>query len=1164
MFASNRKIRLSTLIGLVVLLGLVTLPLQAQRTSTQTIEGLVTDATGAVIPGATVTMTNVDTGITTTVNTNETGNYRFSYVPVGNYNVRCELDGFKTQSVSGVRVETTAQVRTNFTMEVGDVTETIEVAADAITLNTENSTVGSVIENRQIVELPLNGRNIVQLAVLVPGVQFGQRSGMNRGDSGYIPEGSYSVSANGVRELHQVVSLDGTDTADVRRSVTPFVPSIEAIEEFKLQTSSFSAETGFGGGAVTNITLKSGTNELHGTFYEFLRNNALDAEPYFLNFERAANERREVNQRIRNQFGFVMSGPIVKNKTFWMFAWDGRRERTKSVAESFYPHDSFRGGDFSELMTPTPRSGGRMRQPILIYDPFTGDPFPNNTIPSDRIHPGIRDNILPVVARADFRQPDPLDFTRRQGLVRPLTVNQYFTKVDHHFSDTDRIFGRLAVSKSDRVNPTLNPNFMSTRGENTYNVATQWIHTFNQNMINEFRFGFQKFNRGSFSPRTGDESFNMPALGIGPFHIIAGSGRQLDTDEHGYPNLSLYNVNDGREYNNPNNQQIGNHLSVIKGSHNLKMGGEVYRLTMHDGGANLGRGRVRWSNNEVGLNHASFLMGIPNTTETPEGVAITSPVAVRQGYYIQDDWKFSPRLTINMGFRFDYNGNIRGRGGFLRTVLFPDENHAPGTAVGNGGFTDPDTGRQIPTMGPPELGEGGAIKLFHQDVRFFMPRLGIAYRPTEKWVVRTAAGYFDNLMHWNNWSILNLNPPLAAATEFIQTMDPAQSITVSGIGGEPVTLRTQRFRDNNLAITLDDPFLDNVGALPSNLGDPVNTVALNPETKDGDMWKWSFDLQRDLGFNTQLTVGYVGHAMRHVGNSMRNWNSPAPSPDSQIQANRPFPRFFDPATPELGVQNLSTVRYLDTYQNAFHHGLQMELKKRYSSGFMFGVAYTFSKTHGDGEAGGNQGAQIQQPRLCRHCDRGRLRFDQTQYLVANFVWEMPGRNLPGALKHIIGGWQSNGIISLRTGFPYQIRARRQDLNVVEEHVRPDLVGQPAFAGQNRKLWFRPDAFQRVTCRIPERQDLCHVGDFGYNVLDSPGQRRVDFGLFKNFQITERFTLQFRSEFYNALNTPYFNQPSSSLGFSSVTQLTPDSSRQGEIRGTRQDMRILQFGLKLSF
>ena len=1164
MLWSNRRTGSSGFIALVLLLGLLTLPLYGQRTSTQTIEGLVTDTTGAVIPGATVIMTNVDTGITTTVTTNETGNYRFSYVPVGNYSVRCELDGFKTQSVSGLRVETTAQVRTDFTMEVGDITETIEVAADAITLNTENTTVGSVIENRRIVELPLNGRNIVQLAVLVPGVQFGQRSGMNRGDGGYIPEGSYSVSANGVRELHQVVSLDGTDTADVRRSVTPFVPSIEAIEEFKLQTSSFSAEVGFGGGAVTNITLKSGTNELHGTIFHFLRNNALDAEPYFLNFEKSADEQREANQRIRNAFGFVVSGPIIKNKTFWMFDWDARRERSKSVSEGFFPHDTFRGGDFSELLSPTPRSGGGERQPILIWDPFTGDPFPNNTIPAGRIFPGIRDNILPVVPRADFRQPDPLDFTKRQGIVRPLKVDQYFTKVDHHFSDKDRIFGRLAVSIVNDHRPTLNENFETFREADTYNVATQWIHTFSQNMINEFRFGFQEFSRGSRSPRTGDDSFNMPGLGIGPFHIVAGSGRQLDTDEHGYPNLSLYNVSDGREYNNPNNQQIGNHLSIIKGSHNLKMGGEVYRLTMHDGAANLGRGRARWGSNETGLNHASFLLGVPSSTETPEGVAITSPVAIRQGYYIQDDWKFSPRLTINMGFRFDYNGNIRDRDGFLRTVLFPNENHAPGTAIGSGGFTDPETGQVIPTMGPPDVGPGGDIKLFHQDTRFFMPRLGLAYRPTERWVVRVSAGYFDNLMHWNSWSILNLNPPLAAATEFIQAMDPARNITIAGIGGEPVTLQTQKFQNPDAAITLADPFLQMSGTLPSNLDAPVNTVTVNPEAKDGDMWKWSFDIQRDLGYNTQLTVGYVGHAMRHVGNSMRNWNSPAPSPDSNIQANRPFPRFYDPATPELGVQNLSTVRYLDTYQNAFHHGLQLELKKRFSSGFTYGIAYTYSKTHGDGEAGGNQGAQIQRPRFCRTCDRGRLRFDQRQYMVANFVWDLPGGNLPGALKNIIGGWQSTGIISLRTGFPYSIRASQRDLNVREENPRPDLVGQPAFSGQNRKLWYQPDAFQRVTCRIPERQDLCHFGNLGYNVTDAPGQRRVDLGLFKNFQITERWRLQFRSEYYNALNTPYFTAPSSNLSYSSTTQLTPDGSRQGEIRGTRQDMRIIQFGLKLQF
>ena len=286
---------------------------------------------------------------------------------------------------------------------------------------------------------------------------------------------------------------------------------------------------------------------------------------------------------------------------------------------------------------------------------------------------------------------------------------------------------------------------------------------------------------------------------------------------------TIYNIDDDREFNNPDNQQFGNHLSWIKGSHNLKMGVEVYRLTMNDGAANLDTGRLRWSNNEVGLNHASFLMGIPLSTETPEGVAVTRPVAIRQGYYIQDDWKATSRLTVNLGLRVDYSPFIRDRDGLLRTIVMPNENHPDGLAVGNGGFIDPETGQEIPTIGPPSVGPGGDIKLVNQYNPYFMPRLGIAYRPTEKWVVRLGAGLFDNIMHWNNWSILNLNPPKSGAQEFRQRMDPSQSITVTGASGDPITLQTQQFRDNAAAITLDDPFLRRAGGIPSNLGKSRST-----------------------------------------------------------------------------------------------------------------------------------------------------------------------------------------------------------------------------------------------------------------------------------------------------------------------------------------------------
>ncbi|MBI3697682.1 MAG: carboxypeptidase regulatory-like domain-containing protein [Acidobacteria bacterium] len=301
------------------------------QSSTQEIQGLVTDASGSVVPGARVTITNTGTGVSRTATTNETGNYTFPLVEVGNYEVRCELQGFKAETVRGLRVETAAQVRQDFALQLGQVTETVEVSAAAVLLTTENATVGGVIENKRIIELPLNGRNVVSLAVLVPGVQFGERTGRGDGLGGFpIPGQGFSVSANGQREIHQVVSLDGVDAKDPRIHITNFVPSVEALEEFKIQTNAYSSEYGFGGGAVTTMTMKSGTNSLHGTLFEFLRNDKFDAEDYFLNFQVASGATRAPKNRLRrNQFGVVVSGPLIKNKTFWAFNWESRRERVQ-------------------------------------------------------------------------------------------------------------------------------------------------------------------------------------------------------------------------------------------------------------------------------------------------------------------------------------------------------------------------------------------------------------------------------------------------------------------------------------------------------------------------------------------------------------------------------------------------------------------------------------------------------------------------------------------------------------------------------------------------------------------------------------------------------------------------------------------------------------------
>jgi hypothetical protein len=357
---------------------------------------------------------------------------------------------------------------------------------------------------------------------------------------------------------------------------------------------------------------------------------------------------------------------------------------------------------------------------------------------------------------------------------------------------------------------------------------------------------------------------------------------------------------------------------------------------------------------------------------------------------------------------------------------------------------------------------------------------------------------------------------------------------------------------------LNDPFLTSSGGTA--VSRPVAVLHIKPDTKDGDVWKWNFDIQRELPMSIVWTIGYVGNKGTHTGNSIGNFNDALPSTNTDVQSRRPFQSFYDPALPANGVQTVSTIRFLDSYGNSFYHALQTKIDKRFAKGVSLGAAYTYSKAHGDGEAGGNEGAFLQNPRD-RVGSRGLFRFDQTHVFVAHYVWELPGASMRGPLKYFLGGWQSNGIVSLRSGFPFT-PSLGNDLNTGSA-ARPDRIRDGRLDTRNRQLMFDPSAFQRVTCNIPSRPDLCHYGNSGVGIIRDLPQHNLDFSLFKNFVVTERVKLQFRSEFFNAFNTPYFADPTN-IGFVSINSITPDAPRVGEVRGLRTPMRIIQFGLKLFF
>jgi len=1116
-----------------IALAIASASLFAQTTSTE-ILGLVTDSSGAAVAGARVTITRTATGTVATHETNAAGEYSFPLVEIGAYTVHVEKQGFRAKTVSGLRIETQQKARVDFVLEVGSVTETVEVSAPAVALATETAAVGQVIDNKRVVDLPLNGRNMIQLAVMTPGVQFGLRSGLADGQSGFpIPGNGIGVIANGQRETHQSVTLDGVESIAPLYNIASFSPSIDAIEEFKVQTGSYSAEFGQSSGARVEVSLKSGTNQLHGSLFEFVRNDVFDAENYFLNFERPAGAGRLKKDRLRrNQFGTFLGGPLIRDRTFWSFNYEGRRETQEGVATAYWPSNDFRQGDFSRLLTPAtnPATGRPFRAAVPVYDPLTGTPFPNNVLPRNRLHAGAQNVIRQFLPAPDFEQADILDFTARRAVPQVIGSNQYFGRLDHNVTSRDKVFGRFAVNYDDWNANTINPNFPEYRISTAYNVASQWLHTFGTSTINEFRFGVNNWGDNFVNPRTNTD-FDVDSLGIGQFRVAGDGNRKFTPLETGVPSLGFTIGDSNGRTDDTYSYQFAENLSFQRGKHTMKTGASFFHAAMDRRAANLTRGTLSFSANESGFNFASFMLGYPNRAQTGEGYPAVAMRSRRVGAYFTDDWRVNPRLTINWGIRYDFLGNPYDTLGHVRTLDLLKT------------FTTP-TGVQIPTLQPIPRSEEAKQKLWQQQWGFLQPRLGIAFRPTSKWVVRTGAGQYTSPQHFVQISTANLHPPLSGSQQFDSITD--------------ATGATRRFRAGSPVLTLDNPF---VGAVQAR---PVGVRMFQQERRERDLWQWSFDIQRELPGRLALTVGYVGSKTTHSANGWESFNMADPSPDTNSQARRPRRQFYDPATPALGVQALARIAPFDASANQHYHGLQTRLERRYANGLVLGVSYTYSKANGDGEDGGNESPGWQA--RDRASSRGRTAFDITHNAVVHFVYELPfAKNWKGVAGALLGGWQTNGILSLRTGFPFSPLGSAADLNTGADGspVRPDRLRDGRIDDRSRARWFDGLAFQRVTCNIPTRQDLCHFGSAGRNILVSPGQRTLDGSLFKNFQLYERWKVQFRAEFFNALNIPYYGTPNN-IGWVSPLSVVPDAPRIGEVRGLRSAMRIIQFGAKVYF
>jgi len=1125
----------------------------AQTTST-TILGTVTDPTGAVLPGVKLTVINTKTGVKREDVTSSTGDFSFPLLDVGVYDLIVDAKGFKQEVRRNIVLEINEKVRADFTLQVGTTDERVEVTAEAATLRTDDATLGQTVEQRRVEELPLNNRNLGALAILQPGVQYGPRSGTDgqgigqrQGGHGIpIPGIGLSFVANGQRETNEHGTLDGVVATEARVNTIPFSPSVEAVQEFRVLSGSYSAEYGFNAGAQIIIVTKSGTNEWHGSAFEFLRNDIFDAENFFQNYFPSPLGHLDKDSLRQNNFGGVLTGPLSlpkiyngHNRTFFMVNYEARRRRDGRLARTAnHPPLAFRRGDFSSLLS--------LPTPIIIIDPLspTGAPFPGNIIPDARISP-VAKELMKFWPEPQQVTPNPLNGFDFVGFERrTVDDDQLFGRVDHNFSEKDKIFGRYAFNDVNySVIPGDNPNFSYFVNGRNHNVAGGWIHIFNPSFINELRYGFNRSVDDTLNPRANTD-FDVEALGLTGFRVVNDGNRKFTSRETGVPTVvvdrfsSLSEQDGGNGFDFNNLHQISDNVTISHGVHNMKVGFDFRRVSLFRGAANLPRGRITFGGNLAGTAFAAFLLGLPSNVETPEGLPLTDIRQNRFAFYFTDDWKVSRKLTLNLGVRYEYNSAATDIRGLWRSLRLDN--------LTNG----------LPTL-MPVIGE--EFNFYDPQNTILMPRLGLAYRATDNWVFRAGAGIYYNVHQLNNYSILNLNPPKSGTTNFA---NGASGGRITNPPGSPIFTFTAPFGTVN----------------PTS---PTGLIALNPDNHQPYVTQWSLDVQRRLPSDIVLTVGYVGNKGTHIDNSVQI-NAPSPAVTATPNLLRPIQAFAD--GPNGPRRTLNSLRWLDSNANSWYHALQVNAQKRFSGGLQLTLAYTYGKAMGEGygrnESDGATQNTYQDPRN-RAAEKTRYGFDFRQSAVVSFLYELPapGSLGQGVAKYFFGGWQTNGIVRLLTGRPFTV-SQNNTINTLDTPVRPDLLGSAKLDNPTVNKWYDPDAFRVVTCQQPNSvaavndylRQFCHYGSAGQGILEGPGFKNVDFSLLKTITIKENWRLQFRAEIFNLFNTPQFGLPISGLNGNflptTVGGAFPTQAGQfpgpGVINSLAAPMRQMQFGLKLLF
>jgi hypothetical protein len=1045
--------------------------------------GTVFDPNHAVVPNATVVVTDVNTGEARTVTTNGAGDFVLTPVNPGMYRVNVSAKGFGTAVFHNVEVIVGQSARVDAELKLGNVSTQVEVQAVAPLLNTESGTVGQEITNKEIVDLPLNSRSFYQLATLAPGATALPPTGPT------LPIRADNWNGTGISGVKGTMTsfyLDGVDITDHHLGGTLIQTSVDAIQEFQVQASEYSAEFGNAGGVI-NASTRSGTNQFHGGGFEFLTNDKLDARSFFLLTRQSTK---------RSQFGGEIGGPVPlphihARKTFFFVNYEGWRQRLGQGFNNIVPSAAMETGDFS--------SAGLNK----IYDPLAKTPFPGNIIPQSRLSPQA----------LFFTQYIPARNAGNDAIFGPsqsIDQDQFTIRIDQTINDKNRAFVRWSFINFDEMNPNAFPSLgyspMNTRGQN---VAAALISNLRPTVVNEVHF--------SYMPNSLDL---LPFLEGTDFYAKAGITGFEDTghrpgDPGSFPDFawSGYASMNGSAFDQRPKAQnlklwVGDEsLTWAKGRHIFKFGGEVRRWQprLSDSGSYEGS----WSfNGSMTQNSASP----GGTGDAFADYLLGSPYSVARSYpgytwganitlwhvYGQDDFKVTDRLTLNIGLRYEYSPWMSGYegqvGDFLPWSAQPiavqaiDLNAQPEAALAYSQF-GPAGDNLIQTCAHAGL----ANNCVSTDYRQFAPRFGLAWRPLAgSLVIRGGYGIFYEPESSNNRVNHNILPYLLSETVF-------------NTGGTR---------------TMSNYFL---GEALGSLGTTPTEAGGMPNMPMGYDQHWNFGVQQGLGGHSVLEVDYVGN--RGVNLYAGDATNDPPAGPGAVQARRPFPLF-------------GAVTYNAQDASSIYNALQVKYERRASAGFWYLVSYTYSNnifTQETPAAGGDHAYQ-----------RALASFNIPQNLTVSSGYELPfgkGKKFLGNANRFtnaaLGGWQMQGILTLHSGLPYTPTVSRDVSNTGIGGQFPNRIASGVLSNPTIADWFNKAAFT-----VPANYTY---GDSGSNILMADRFKNLDFSLFKSFQPAERVRIEFRAEAFNLTNSPTFNPPGTTIDTASGGVVTSTLSAPRNIQ-----------------